>query len=529
MSNNHKVLIIGLDGGTWRILKPMMDNGIMPNLKKLVDSGISGILKSTIPPVTAPAWSSFQTGVNPGKHGIYDFQNHNKETKELQFINSNFLNLPTIWELAAQKGRKVVSINVPLTYPVKKAENWMQIGGFLAPQISEEFVYPKELLTRLRENDYQIALNGLHKRFIMKLDKFIEENIKIEETRFDLAKQLAREVPWDLFMVHNQSIDGIQHVYYPYLEPGYPEYQKVQSQTISRFYKKTDVFIGDLIKVCPTNTIVWIVSDHGFKRVNKKINLNNWLSKKGFLRFNKRRTLTKKAVQFMVDLDKLNLRQKLFGRVLGNLAGMKIASISTKYFIDWDNTKAYMLNGNTFGNIFLNCKKEERERLIDKIKKELFHLTDANGQKVVKTVYESNRHFEGGMVSKLPDLFIEPEEDYVFTMPIMRSKKIFYAPDKSELQGTHHPDGIFAASGPTIKQGRVATASIMDVTPTVLAILDIPIPVYMDGKVINTIFHEKPNVRFSDQGTQDVYVSHKTEQTTDEPIIRSRLKGLGYL
>jgi predicted AlkP superfamily phosphohydrolase/phosphomutase len=525
----NKVLIIGLDGGTWKILKPMMDNGIMPNLKKLVDNGASGILKSTVPPVTAPAWASFQTGVNPGKHGIYDFQMHNRGSKQLRFVNSGSLCYPTFWELAAERAYKVISINVPLTYPAKRVENWTQVGGFLSPRVTESFVHPKELLRKLEEHAYQIAVGSLYRRFRLGLDDFIDENINIEKKRFGLARELAQGQPWDLMMVHNQSIDGVQHVYYPYLDPNYPEYQNPDSRKIHEFYKATDDCIGKLIEICPDSTYVFVVSDHGFKRTKSEVNLNNWLSKKGFLRFNKKRILIKTITQFLVDLDKFNLRQKILGRCLKNLGGMRIAPKFAKFFLDWDNTKAYMLNGNTFGNIFLSCRQEDRSGLLTHITTELLQLADSNGQKVVKKVLESKKYFQGEAVDSLPDLFMEPEEDYVFSISIMRSRKIFYTPDKSKLQGTHHLDGIFVAYGPTIKQGRLKTASIMDVAPTVLGLLEVPIPTWMDGKVIDTIFHEKPKVRFCEQDRKVAHVSRETERASDEQIIRDRLKGLGYL
>ena len=62
MSDKNKVILIGLDGGTFDIMMPFIENGSMPVVKSLIDEGVHGILKSTFPPLTCPAWFSFSTG-----------------------------------------------------------------------------------------------------------------------------------------------------------------------------------------------------------------------------------------------------------------------------------------------------------------------------------------------------------------------------------------------------------------------------------------------------------------------------------
>src|SRR5688572_13252617 len=81
------IAIIGLDGATWDLAGPFLEAGDMPALAGLVARGASGVLRSTVPPVTFPAWSSFMTGANPGKHGIFDFTRRVPGTYEVAFEN----------------------------------------------------------------------------------------------------------------------------------------------------------------------------------------------------------------------------------------------------------------------------------------------------------------------------------------------------------------------------------------------------------------------------------------------------------
>lgn len=523
-----KVLIIGLDGGTWKILKPMMDSGTMPNLKRLAENGALGILQSTVPPVTAPAWASFQTGVNPGKHGIYDFQTFDRETNELRLVNADSLNYPTIWELAAKSKKKVITVNVPLTYPPKEIENWIQVGGLLSPKVSQDFVYPKALFAKIQKSGYRIGMKSLNNKFNMTLDEFIDEEISIEERRSNLAKELLQETDWDLCMVHNQSMDEIQHVYYPYLDPRCPEHERTDFDKIARFYEKTDSFIGDLLRTVGPSATVIVVSDHGFKIVGKKININNWLWKKGILKFDKRRRLTKDIIQFMMRLDVLNFRQKIGSKIVKKFGETKFASASNKYFIDWENTKACMLNGNTYGNLFLNCTEKEREGLLPKIREDLSKLIDnENGAKVVKNIFEANEIFEGPSVNNLPDLFIEPEEAYTFAMSILSSRKIFPKHVKNDFWGSHDRNGIFVVNGPNVRKILAGTKSIFDIAPTVLSVLGIRVPKWIDGQAMQNLFVERLNVQFSDEGMD--HHSKSRKRSEDEKAIRERLRGLGYI
>ncbi|UCD87407.1 MAG: alkaline phosphatase family protein, partial [Desulfobacterales bacterium] len=82
--------IIGLDGATFRIIRPLVKEGKLPRLRKMMEEGAWGDLESTIHPLSPQAWASFMTGKNPGKHGIFEFVQHKPNSYDLHYVNGGF-------------------------------------------------------------------------------------------------------------------------------------------------------------------------------------------------------------------------------------------------------------------------------------------------------------------------------------------------------------------------------------------------------------------------------------------------------
>ena len=140
----QKVLVIGLDGATFDLIEPWAAAGLLPNLSRLMAEGSHGQLLSTLQPVTAPAWTTFMTGVNQGKHGLYDFIRRRADSYELEITSAAQIALPNLFELASQQGRRVISVNVPYTFP-PRAVNGICLAGPFAPAFAPELVYPAEI------------------------------------------------------------------------------------------------------------------------------------------------------------------------------------------------------------------------------------------------------------------------------------------------------------------------------------------------------------------------------------------------
>ncbi len=522
----NKVLIIGLDGGTWKILCPMMENGIMPNLKRLVDSGSSGVLKSTIPPITAAAWTSFQTGVNPGKHGIIDFQAFDMNTKKTRLVNSNDIKIDTILEIASRHNRKVISINMPMTFPPKHV-NGVIIGGLLSPGVDRRFAYPEYVYDRfIKGQGYRITAGRLEKRASMSLRDFVEEQIRVEDRRFKLAKQLMKESEWDLFIVHNQLMDGIQHALYSYLDPDSEKYDEQKNNIIGKFYKETDRFIGEILENAKQNTTFIIMSDHGHYEVSAFVNLNAWLRKKGYLKLTSKRFFGN-IVALIRQLDFLKVEKRILGKfVKSSTFTAEMARKLNTNVINWSRSRAFMINGGMWGNLY--C---EDEASAQQIIEELENFTDPiAGVKVVKKIYKKKEVFNGPFTKQLPNLFLEPNCRYAFHAPLLKDMKTFQRPDidRFERVGVHGLDGIIVFNGHNIKGSNNIKADITDVMPTILSILGLPIPSYIDGSVLGHIFVRKPKKEF-EKGLLLKTDKAKPYTREDVQTIKKRLKDLGYI
>src|SRR4030042_6947088 len=138
---NARVIVMGLDGATFDLILPWVEQGYLPTFKRLMKEGAWGELESTTPPLTGPAWSSFITGKNPGRHGIYDFVKRNPQGYQWQTINATHRDGMSLWRLLSDHGRKVVVFNVPVTYP-PEAVNGVMISGDLPPRKAPDFIFP---------------------------------------------------------------------------------------------------------------------------------------------------------------------------------------------------------------------------------------------------------------------------------------------------------------------------------------------------------------------------------------------------
>jgi predicted AlkP superfamily phosphohydrolase/phosphomutase len=140
----NKTVVIGLDGATFDLMGPWIEEGKLPHIKELMDKGCSGVLESTIPPLSPVAWTSFMTGMNPGKHGIFDFVepfqngalgtrlNNRKDCKQIP-----------IWRYLNNEGHKTVILNVPMTFPPDELDGLM-VSGMDTPHDNATFTYPRE-------------------------------------------------------------------------------------------------------------------------------------------------------------------------------------------------------------------------------------------------------------------------------------------------------------------------------------------------------------------------------------------------
>lgn len=504
-----RLLIIGLDGATFNLIDPWVQEGKLPTLGRIINSGVKATLQTTIPPITPCAWSSFTTGKNPGKHGIYDFYFLN-ENLELDANSAKTRLGKDFWETLSEHGKKCIVFNVPITYPPRKI-NGVMISGFTTPSLKSNFTYPPEFKDQFLKKipHYQISENVVFTERATDQKRFLEEIKKLTDIQTEVAKWLMSSFDWDFFMVLFNSTDHAQHRYWHYLDRTHPKYEanKDLENAILEIYQQADTIINDLYyNTAPKDTSLIIVSDHGGGPFLKNVYLNNWLSQKGYLKLKNtprvwlRRiirslsinpeALTKIAWNLGVgkDIQRPALRKRT--SILKKLRNLLL----TFEDVDWQGTKAYSFG--YYAPIYINTKErgwggtifgEEYHKIREEIKDRLEELADPKtGEKIVDKVYFKEELYSGPAVEKLPDL-IFPMKNYSYgsssTFPFGSNK--LFGEAMILKTGDHRENGVFLAAGPKFSKNKtLKDSNIIDIAPTVLKFFGIKLPKDMDGKVI---------------------------------------------
>ncbi len=544
MDTNRKILLIGLDGGTWTVLKPAMEQGYMPFLKSLADRGASGILESTVPAITPAAWGGFQTGKKPGKTGVFDFAYWDKENKKSQYVSSIDLG-ERIWEILSRNEKRIAAINVPMTYPPAPVNGHL-ISGLLTPSLESDFTWPKELKKQLLEQFPSYHIFNLKKISKLRSDDahltaFIEQLRSIIKNRTEVALWMLNKEPLDVFMVHFQATDVLQHVYWHFMDRTHPLFDSSkQAFILKEFYQLLDQKIRSVYETFTTmngEPLTVILSDHGFQSHFKRFNLGNWLSKEGYLKSYKHRAGHKTPI-----LKKIT-RTLRIGKILKYLIPpSSIGNIDKKYVsrsekVRWPGSIAYSVGRSNEGFIYLLPEDEaEKTALANEIREKILLLRDPETESgLAQKVWLKDEIYHGEQTDRLPDIIVEPANGYSFTGYIQPGEDLFHTVTLQEDMhiGKHHRDGIFVATGENVTVSTAPNASITDIVPTLLYYLGLPIPDDIDGQPLTGLFSEsfkKQNPVKSQIKKDTIHQSKKNDYSIeDQKNIEKRLQDLGYL
>lgn len=554
---SHKVLVIGLDGATFDLLKPWMAEGHMPTLKKLMDTGASGELESTFPPLTAAAWVSFATGVNPGKHGLFDFVFPRNGSYDVLIANPKLREAEPMWIIASRHDKKVAIISVPMTYPPEPV-NGLMISCFMTPSPRSEYTYPRELKHELIKQGFHFETAISEKHRSGDIGKFLAEVALSTQKRVETVLHLMRTQSWDLFTFVFQSTDLLQHELWRLIDSTHPRHSESEAaQYLERwkqFYDQLDAYLAQLIEAAGPDTNVIIMSDHGFGRVTHLFYVNNWLLEHGYMALKPGLWHRLKLLSFRLGWTPMHVFKLLTYLHLAWLRqgfrfGQKYGSAKKVFFsfddIDWSHTRAFSF-GN-FGQIYLNVKGRQQrgivapgveyERLCDEIAQGLMAYVDPmTGKPFIERVIRKEEIYKGQHYDDAPDLIaLSRNLEYVsFGTTDFGSNRVT---DKIfGMTGYHRMNGIVVMNGPDVQAGaQPKDAAIVDLAPTILYMLGVPVPDSMDGRVLREVFNEKylneqkdlrgfENLEGLDQnGSSDAYTDE------EEEMVQERLRALGYL
>lgn len=561
-----KTLIIGLDGATFDLITPWVQAGYLPNLAKLLKDGCSGPLRSTIQPTTAPAWTTFLTGVNQGKHGLYDFVARRQDSYNLEITSSGHIKAPSMFDFAGQQGRKVVGLNIPYTAPARPV-NGVLIGGPFAPAVTPELFFPRDYYEKMmRLVPGYFVLPDYDARAAEPLADYAEKLLAGIANREKIALHLLQHEPWDLFMLVFMETDEVQHTFWHCLDApeGSPEF--AYRDTIRHIYARLDEAVGRLIEVATavsphTPLSTFIVSDHGAGPFAWMINLNQWLADAGFLQFRQDRASAVQQLKTGV-LKQLALgyRRYLPGRwraaVRTRLGAERFDQVKGEFEsalltanVVWGQTRAYALGAG--GNIYVNVAGREPdgfvqpgaayEQVRQELAAELLTMRDPDsGRPMVKKVHLREELYSGPFLEQAPDVVIE-WSDYAYwgrgqydsQAPIFQKQRHLDFSDQP-LTGSHRPEGILIANGPGIRCGeQIEGANLLDLAPTLLGVAGIQAPEEMDGRFLANLFDDAYAAYLQSQLNQSdpasAALSDHQYTPEEEARIAEHLRALGYL
>lgn len=418
----------------------------MPNTAALLRRGSLRRMSSVYPWVSSVAWSTFMTGVNPAKHAIFGFIDRDPATHRTFIPVASHMRAPTLWELLSRAGKRVIVINVPVTYPVdsKPDVNGIMIGDFLSPRLNERSVRPASLLPTLQQLGYRIDADPWLAH--SSLEKAFEDILDALAKRATAMLYLLDREPWDFFMAVIMETDRLHHFYFALMEQGDPTW----APRFREFYAAVDEIIGQVVSRLDEHTTLLMMSDHGFCTIRQEVYYNHWLAEAGYLKYARPVEQIKGPDLSAVDGSSLAFSMDP-GRIFVNLRGRE-------------------LNG--------SVSPAGYERVRDELVTAAEALVDpATGVKLVQKAFRREEIYRGPYLSQAADIILAPTNGYDPKGALYRDS--FFHKDAA-LAGMHtFEDAMLYVADQYLPEREV---SILDVMPTILRLMGVPPPADLDGQ-----------------------------------------------
>ena len=538
MIEKAKVLVIGLDGAGFALLRPWIDAGDLPNLATLIKEGAHGDLKSSYPPNTGPAWSSIYTGMNVGKHGVYNLV-QNVGPSGYVLANAGMRRGRDVWQIIGDLGKSVIVMNAPVTYPPRSV-NGIMVTGFPTPSEDCVYTYPPslkdEILTISPEYRASLPDGFVKNRSKVDLRIYIDLLSKSLNSKRDLAVHFMDKYDWDFFMLVFSETDYVQHYFWADMERRDSAGSDKHKSAIFEVYKQVDNIIGELVKKAGKEAYVFVISDHGAGPCPKLFQTGNFLYRNKWLHFKPSLKTRIKLLSHKIGIDHytlFGLFRSLGFPNLGILAKRRLRL--ARYDIDWDKTLAYCFGS----SISLNLKgrdsagivePKDYDKLRNQIIQELIKVRDPETSNIVfDKVLKREDVYWGPEVGNAPDIIPITREPYGLSPEDISVKSLF---TKSyDRSGDHTMNGLLIIHGPQIKKVEVEKASVIDIAPTILYAMGLPNPSDMDGKILTQAFSEShvksKHIAYSQTSEKRPKDSVLTD--AEEKQIASSLRALGYI
>lgn len=534
---NNRVIIFGLDGASYTVLDHLIAEGVMPFLGKTLGTSARGILQSSIPVLTPPAWTSLVTGRTPGTHGIFNFlQYESPNSSYVRMITSREVKAESLWSMVNRHGKRAGCLNFVAHSPPPKIDGYV-IPGWLSWRWIKRQSHPTGLIERLSGalagfDIKELAMNfseeekAISGTFEQEYEPWIDLHIRRELQWFNILKYQLINDPTELTAVVFDGVDKLQHLCWRFLDPTRAPADPTESFIRVRnrcwdYFRQIDRFLQEIVQLAGSDTHILICSDHGFTGTEEVLYINSWLEQQGYLAW---------AADAPFEDDD--------SRELGGMRPYH------RKCYDMSKTRAYGAFASNNGiyipvrgkNGDQGLEPEAYDSVREEIKQALLtRCVDLSGRPLVTQVLTREEAFSGPMSELAPDLTLALRDHGNFS--VLRSRDVLKA--RPEVMGCHHPDGVFVAIGPGVKQGhQISPIRLIDIAPTVLYVMGLPIPEVLEGQVaienFTSEFVAGRDIKFESATADTTLVGVRNDGESDEtdvddPQVMMRLKALGYI
>lgn len=538
-----RTAIIGLDGATFRLMDVLCDEGVMPSLASLRSRGVDGVLRSTIPAYTPPAWVSMLTGVNPGRHNVFGFLSSTPQ-EPVKIAHAGTIAATPLWRLANDRDARVGVYNVPMTYPpAKDVDGFLISGGLAAGWTSPDvrgFASDEEagsLIAEVTADAYPIDTVVSYENDWSRLE-VIDEVSAIQVKRRRVLGALLEHRDVDLLFAVFEGTDRLQHLHYQYLVEcsewfGAPGADAFRDRAWS-YFQELDGAIGDIVAWAGEGGNVMVVSDHGAGPWEKTLNVNLLLHEWGLLRLPSVSRLTRTS---LVAGPVQTVARKIVPRSV-----LLSAKSRMNRGLDWSTARAFAsqvaeqgIHVNEAG-VFPHgvVPDEEVSTVAAELTRRLLELVDPDdGRPVVDAVVPRAEAIEGPFAARAPHLFPVCRDQRIELSDTLAASSVL-TDHRDRPWGYHHQDGIFIGAGPAFIDGALPRAlEIVDVLPTAFTVAGLSVPAGLDGNAAHEILTIEGSVADqprddADQAMPDGSPAYPFSDE-DEKQIEESLRGLGYI
>ncbi len=441
-----RAVVLAIDGTPYSLLRRLMEEGVMPTYQRLTGDGTFTRMYSTQPTVSSVAWTSFMCGKDPGGTNIFGFTDLIPDSYQLDIPDSTRIKSKLIWEHLTDLGKRSVTMGVPISYPTRPIDGVM-VGCFLSPKL-EKAVHPPEYLELLKRLDYRLDTDAWLAR--EDLAKFwLELNVVFDRRRETMLHFMDHE-RWDVLMVHFMETDRMMHFMIDQFERG----EEPWAGRFREFFGRVDELIGAIEMRLKEGDELVILSDHGFTPLKYEVYPNRVLYEEGLLKF---KTWPPKSI-------------------------MDIAAGSRAFVMDPGRLYVNVQGKYPMGTV----PPESRARVADEVAQLLVEkLVDPEtGERMVAAVHRRDDIYTGPHVERGPDIVLEPKWGYDFKGAVNKESLT----GRTALCGMHtYEDAHLYVRGRQLGMpgsGPEGAPAIQDVAPTIMAMLGLPVPGEMTGKVL---------------------------------------------